>query len=102
MLSRLVCRNGLHKHDLWEIIKSKRSHSCEAHTFLKHMGFAKLFQRIASFFGGNRASARQLDTNADAIFPMAENAAYQCMENGWGKHAQTDTFEAHCVRHVQF
>ena len=47
-------------------------------------------------------TARQLETNADAIFPMAENAAYQCMDNGWWKHAQIDTFEAHCVRHVQF
>ena len=28
--------------------------------------------------------ARQLETNADAYFSMAENAAYQCMENGGG------------------
>ena len=27
-------------------------------------------------------TARQLETNAHANFPMAENAAYQCMENG--------------------
>ena len=47
-------------------------------------------------------TARQLETNADAIFLMAENAAYQCIDNSWGKHAQIDTFEAHCVRHVQF
>ena len=33
MLSRLVCRNGLHKHDFWEIIKSKIRHSYEAHTY---------------------------------------------------------------------
>ena len=30
-------------------------------------------------------TARQLETNAHANFPMAENAAYQCMENGGGK-----------------
>ena len=27
--------------------------------------------------------AHQLETNAHANFPMAENAAYQNMENGW-------------------
>ena len=30
-------------------------------------------------------TARPLETNAHANFPMAENAAYQCMENGGGK-----------------
>ena len=29
-------------------------------------------------------TARPLETNAQANFPMAENAAYQCMENGGG------------------
>ena len=42
-------------------------------------------------------TARQLETNAYANFPMAENAAYQCMENGGGKHANIDRFVAHCV-----
>ena len=28
-------------------------------------------------------TAHKLDTNARANFPMAENLAYQCMENGW-------------------
>ena len=28
--------------------------------------------------------ARPLETNAHAYFPMAENAAYQCMENVGG------------------
>ena len=27
-------------------------------------------------------TAHKLETNARAIFPMAENLAYQCMENG--------------------
>ena len=43
----------------------------------------------------------QLKTNALAIFPMADNAAYQCMENGGGKHAHIDMFVAHCVCQVQ-
>ena len=46
-------------------------------------------------------TARQLETNAHANFPMAENAAYQCMENGGGKHAHIDRFVAHCVCRVQ-
>ena len=46
-------------------------------------------------------TACQLETNAHANFPMAENAAYQCMENGGGKHAHIDTFVAHYVRQVQ-
>ena len=32
---------------------------------------------------------------------MAENVAYQCRENGGGKHAHIDTFVAHCVCQVQ-
>ena len=45
---------------------------------------------------------RPLETNAHANFPMAENAAYQCMENGEGKHAHIDMFVAHCVCRVQY
>ena len=48
-----------------------------------------------------KQTARQLETNAHANFPMAENAAYQCMENGVGKHAHIDRFVAHCVCRVQ-
>ena len=46
-------------------------------------------------------TARPLETNAHANFPMAENAAYQCMDNGGGKHAHIDTFVAHCACRVQ-
>ena len=46
--------------------------------------------------------ARLLETNAHANFPMAENAAYQCMENGGGKHTHIDMFVAHCACRVQF
>ena len=42
-----------------------------------------------------------LETNAHANFPMAENAAYQCIENGGGKHAYIDMFMAHCACRVQ-
>ena len=46
-------------------------------------------------------TARPLETNARANFPMAENEAYQCLENGGGKHAHIDTFVAHCACRVQ-
>ena len=46
-------------------------------------------------------TARPLDKNAHANFSMAENAAYQCMENGGGTHAHIDTFVAHCACRVQ-
>ena len=45
---------------------------------------------------------RQLETNAHANFPMAENAANQCMENGGWKHAHIDMFVAHWACRVQF
>ena len=46
-------------------------------------------------------TARPLETNTHANFPMAENAAYQCMENGGVKHAQIDIFVANCACQVQ-
>ena len=46
-------------------------------------------------------TARPLETNAHAYFLMAENEAYQCMENGGGKHAHIDMFVAHCACRVQ-
>ena len=46
-------------------------------------------------------TARPLETNAHANFLMAENAAYQCMENGGGKHANIDMFVAHCAGREQ-
>ena len=101
MLSRLVCRNGLHKHDFWEIIVPKIRHSYEAHTYLRQIGFARWYQRTESLFGGNWATARPVETNAHTNFPMAENAANQCMENGGGKHAHIDMFVAHCACRVQ-
>ena len=51
-------------------------------TYLGHTGFAMSFQRMEGLFGGNWATAHKLETNALANFPMAENFAYQCMENG--------------------
>ena len=44
---------------------------------------------------------RPLETNVHANFSMAENASYQFMENGGGKHADIDMFVAHCACRVQ-
>ena len=47
-------------------------------------------------------TACPLETNAHANFPMAENAAYQCSQNGGRKHAHIDKFAAHCACRVQY
>ena len=49
-----------------------------------------------------KKTARPLETNAHANFPMAENAAYQCMENSGGKDAHIDMFVPHGACRVQF
>ena len=46
-------------------------------------------------------TARPLETNAHANFPMEVNEAYQGMENGRGKDAHFDMFVAHCACRVQ-
>ena len=46
-------------------------------------------------------TVRPLETNANANFSMAENAAYQYMENGGGKDAHIDMLVAHCACWVQ-
>ena len=46
-------------------------------------------------------TVRLLETNAHANFHMAEHAAYQCMENGGGKHAHIDMFVSHFACRVQ-
>ena len=71
-------------------------------TYLEHTGFATSFQRMESLFGGNWATAHKLKTNARSNFPMSENLAYQCMENGGEKHAHADTFVAHCGFQAQY
>ena len=49
-----------------------------------------------------KQTARPLETNVHANYPMAENAAYQCMENGGGgKLAHIDSFVAHSACWVQ-
>ena len=47
-------------------------------------------------------TAHKLKTNARANFPMAENLAYQCMENRGEKHAHADIFVGHCGFQAQY
>ena len=47
-------------------------------------------------------TAHKLETNARANFPMVENFAYQCTENGREKHAHADIFVAHCGFQAQY
>ena len=47
-------------------------------------------------------TAHKLETNARANFPMAENLAYQCMENEWEKHTHADIFVTHCGFQAQY
>ena len=84
MLLRLVCRNGLHKQDFWEIIKSKIRHSFEAHTYLRHIRFARLFQRIECLLVEIEQTARPLETNAHANFPWQRTQHINVWRMVWG------------------
>ena len=47
-------------------------------------------------------TAHKLETMPVPILPMAENLAYQCMENGEEIHAHTDIFVDHCGFQAQY
>ena len=102
MLLRLVCRNGLHKHDFWEIIKSKTRHSYEAHSYLRHIGFVKWFQSIESLFGGNWANGPFVKDKCPCQFSHGRERSLSMYGDWWGgKHAHIDTFVTHCACRVQ-
>ena len=85
MLSWLVCRNGLHKDDFLEIIKSKIRHSYDAHTYLRHIGFAKWFQRIESLFGGNRANGASVRDKCPCQFSHGRECSISMYGKRWGE-----------------
>ena len=60
------------------------------------------FKEWKACFVEIRQTAHKLETNACPNFPMAENLAYQCMENGGEKHANSDIFVAHCGFQAQY
>ena len=63
------------------MIKASKCRSYEAHTCQWHIGFALLFQHQKACLVEIEQTARKLETNAYANFLMAENMAYQCMED---------------------
>ena len=60
-------------------------------TYLEPTGFARSFQRMEACLVEIGQTAHKLETNAHANFPMAENLAYKCMENG-GRNMPTRIF----------
>ena len=85
MLLLLICRNGLHKYDFWEIIKSKIRHSYEAHTYLRHIGFARWFQRIESLFGWNWANGPSVRDKCPCQFSHGRERSTSMYGEWWGK-----------------
>ena len=84
MLSRLVCRNVLHKHDFWETIKFKIRHSYEAHTYLRHIGFSRWFQRIESLFGGNWPNGPSVRDKCPCQFTYGKERTISMYGELWG------------------
>ena len=85
MLSRLVCRNGLHKHDFWEIIKSKIRHSFEAHTYLRDIRFARWFQKTESLLGGNWANGPSVTDKYPCHFSHRRELSISMYVEWWGE-----------------
>ena len=85
MLSWLVCRNGLHKHDFLEIIKSLIRHSYEAHTYLTYLRFARLFQGIESLFGGNWAKGPSVRNKCPCQFSHGRECSISMYGEWWGE-----------------
>ena len=99
MLSGLVCRNGLHKHDFWEIIKSKIRHSYEAHTYPEA-------HRICQVVSKNRKlvwmklSKRPVRDKCPCQFSHGRVRSISMYGEWWGKLAHIDRFVAHCLCRV--
>ena len=85
MLSRLVCRNGQLEDDFWGIIKSKIRHSYEAHTYLRHIGFSRWFQRIESLFGGNWANGPSVRDKCQCQFSHGRERSVSMYGEWWGE-----------------
>ena len=83
MVSRLEIRYGLHKHDFWDIIKSKIRHSQEAHTYLRHIGFAWWIQRIDILFGGNWANGPSVRDKCPCQFSHGRERSISMYGEWW-------------------
>ena len=85
MLSWLVCRNRLDKHDFWEILKSKIRHSYAEHTYLRHIGFARCFQTIESLFGFNWANGPSVRDKCPCQFSHRKERSISMYGEWWGE-----------------
>ena len=85
ILSRLVCRNGLHKHDFWKIIKSKIRHSYDAHTYMRHIGFVRWFQGIESLFGRNWPNGPSVRDKYSCQFSYGRERSISMYGEWWGE-----------------
>ena len=83
MLSWLVCQNRLHKHDFLEVVKSKIRHFYEAHTYLRHIKFARWFQRTESLFGGNWANGASVRDKCPCQFSHGRECSISMYGEGW-------------------
>ena len=82
MLIRLECRNGLNKCKFCQMIKASKCRSYETHTYQWRMDLPGCFKHQKACLVEIEQTARKLETNAHDNFLMAENMAYQCMEDG--------------------
>ena len=60
-------------------------------TYLRHTGYARSYQRMESCLVEIGQTAHKLETNTHANLSMADNLAYQCMQNG-GRNMPTLIF----------
>ena len=66
-------------------IKSKIRHSYEAHTYLRHIGFARWFQRIESLFGGNWANGPSVRDKCPCQFSHGRECSISMYGEWWGE-----------------
>ena len=82
------------------MIQASKCRSYETHTYQWRIGFARLFKHQKACLVEMEQTARKLETNAYANFLMAENKAYQCMEDGrWNMPTLRLSWHIVCFRH---
>ena len=87
---------------LGKLHKIKYAILTKHNTYLDTQDYPRRFKEWKACLVEIGQTTHKLETNARANFPMAENLAYQCMENGGEKHAHADIFVAHCGFQVQY
>ena len=65
--------------------KTKIRHSYETHTYLRHIGFARWFQRIESLFGGNWANSPSVRDKCPCQFSHGRECSISMYGEWWGE-----------------